>query len=310
MNPSVSVQIWRRLELFIPPLAGLAIIKGLRIQGWGALLAYLVADGGIRGVMEQVGSQVEPTEENEGNGSNQSEESYINPNLASLAGVYQIVHQIPGRIRFKIPSLKTEPAGAEKLAQLVDLDERITRVRVNRDAASVVIYYRPEIGSQLGRLPLESEELIELIQWVCGKEVGEKDGYKHGNSSLKEILEAQEQIATETKSFQEESLISNASADGCNQQPETELIPPDARDCHPLPPKCDENQEQPTDSSLLWTAEKEKQTVQKSTPAQVMVQEPSPSAPEGEKSSPYQRLKASMLTSLLKIMGNLPVSST
>jgi hypothetical protein len=130
-------------------------------------------------LMEQVASGTAITGENDNKVPNQLGGSKLKQELEGSSPGCQVVHQMPGRIRLKIPPLKTEPEWGKKIEQLVNLDERITSVRVNPVAASVVIHYRPEIESKRG-----CEELLELIQWVRGKQGGEKDGCRQLNASL------------------------------------------------------------------------------------------------------------------------------
>lgn len=306
MNSGIYILTWRQLEALIPPLAGLAIIKGLRIQGWGALLAYLVADGGIRGLMKQVDSQGESLAKNEINSSKQSKNPKINPERPNLSWGYQVVHQIPGRIRLKIPSLKTEPQWAQKLEELVNFEDRITKVRVNRNAVSVVIHYRTEIDSKSRKLPLESQELMDLIQWVCGEQLESKDGYRSQNTSLKEILEDGNPIAL--TDISSDSVESNSILDGCSPQQETtEFIETETREINPIQHSPAEYQEMELDLPSPWETENEEPTL---TIPQTISTQPTSAEEDCEESSYFKRLKGSMLTVLLKIMGNLPVSQT
>ena len=54
---------------------------------------------------------------------------------------YQIVHEIPGRIRFRIPRLATDLDYAHRLTVLTQADTKVTDVRVNTAAASVALSY-------------------------------------------------------------------------------------------------------------------------------------------------------------------------
>ncbi|MEH2212100.1 HMA2 domain-containing protein [Nostoc sp.] len=55
---------------------------------------------------------------------------------------YSIVHAIPGRIRFRIPLLARDTEYANQLKLAIESDPRVTNVRVNPKAASIVINYK------------------------------------------------------------------------------------------------------------------------------------------------------------------------
>jgi Cu2+-exporting ATPase len=74
------------------------------------------------------------------------------PNIA-------IVHAIPGRIRFRVPKLKGDSRpNCEHLQKLLEADSTITKIRINRVAASIVIVYKSgaksevEVGQYLANL--------------------------------------------------------------------------------------------------------------------------------------------------------------
>jgi Cu2+-exporting ATPase len=73
---------------------------------------------------------------------------------------YQIVHTVPGRVRFRIPKISKDLEYTQALHGLASLDEKILSVRTKRAAASVVISYIPGL--------LTEEEmfshLVKLIQ--------------------------------------------------------------------------------------------------------------------------------------------------
>lgn len=61
---------------------------------------------------------------------------------------YQIVHAIEGRLRLRISPLGTDAVFAGKLNQLVDATVGVSSVRVNSQAQSIVITYKPNKISQ------------------------------------------------------------------------------------------------------------------------------------------------------------------
>jgi Asp-tRNA(Asn)/Glu-tRNA(Gln) amidotransferase C subunit len=54
---------------------------------------------------------------------------------------YQVVHAIAGRIRMRVPHLRTDPDYGDRLQQLIKSLDAVTDVRVNSANASVVVQY-------------------------------------------------------------------------------------------------------------------------------------------------------------------------
>ena len=53
----------------------------------------------------------------------------------------EIVHAVPGRVRLRVPAVSREQAAADALAAVLQRKDGISRVRVNRACASVVIHH-------------------------------------------------------------------------------------------------------------------------------------------------------------------------
>ena len=73
---------------------------------------------------------------------------------------YSIVHTIPGRIRFRIPLLGRDTEYANQLKLAIESDTRVTNVRINPKAASIVINYKVGVISDNQM----HEHLVNLIQ--------------------------------------------------------------------------------------------------------------------------------------------------
>lgn len=73
---------------------------------------------------------------------------------------YSIVHTIPGRIRFRIPLLARDTEYANQLKLAIESDTRVTNVRINPKAASIVINYKVGVISDNQM----REHLVNLIQ--------------------------------------------------------------------------------------------------------------------------------------------------
>lgn len=65
--------------------------------------------------------------------------------LPLLASDATVVHQTPGRIRLRVPRLRTDEMYAPLLESLLDSMDNITSIRISVSAASVVIGFTPEI---------------------------------------------------------------------------------------------------------------------------------------------------------------------
>lgn len=64
------------------------------------------------------------------------------PTTEQLAKLdYSIAHAIPGRVRFHIPQIASDPQFVKRLETLLQADPTVKSERVNKDAASIVINY-------------------------------------------------------------------------------------------------------------------------------------------------------------------------
>ncbi|MBD2500300.1 hypothetical protein [Anabaena azotica] len=70
---------------------------------------------------------------------------------------YSVVHSIPGRVRFYVPQIATDPAYVQRLQALLQSDPIVTSERINREAASVIITYKP------GKVPKPKDELQSIF---------------------------------------------------------------------------------------------------------------------------------------------------
>jgi Cu2+-exporting ATPase len=55
---------------------------------------------------------------------------------------YSVVHAVTGRVRFRVPLLAKDAEYANRLHRLIQLDTRVTEVRIQRQSASIAISYR------------------------------------------------------------------------------------------------------------------------------------------------------------------------
>jgi hypothetical protein len=76
--------------------------------------------------------------------------------LPSLATEASVVHQTPGRLRIRVPRLKTDETYAPRLQYLLESMDNISSIRINVSAGTVVINFPPEIpelefGQRIGK---------------------------------------------------------------------------------------------------------------------------------------------------------------
>ena len=74
-------------------------------------------------------------------------------------GDISVVHHIPGRIRLSVPELRVDERLASLLQARLQLLNHVRDVRINRNAASVVIVYSTDVS--------ESEFLNALMKSLC-----------------------------------------------------------------------------------------------------------------------------------------------
>ncbi len=148
----------------IPLVAGVAVTGALGVQGVLALPVYFIAANVTRQVIKQLESVSHQEEQKEQGKTENIPDSTIQ--LASVNGhlpkevIYKVVHEIPGRIRFRVPQLADDTDYTRQLTALLEADANVTDIRVNIAAASIAISYNVDaISDEQMRL-----HLINLIQ--------------------------------------------------------------------------------------------------------------------------------------------------
>ncbi|ABA24662.1 hypothetical protein Ava_5065 [Trichormus variabilis ATCC 29413] len=69
--------------------------------------------------------------------------THSQPTEQQIKVAHSVVHAIPGRVRFHVPQVATDPAYVQRLEALLQSDPVVISERINREAASVVIIYKP-----------------------------------------------------------------------------------------------------------------------------------------------------------------------
>jgi Cu2+-exporting ATPase len=95
---------------------------------------------------------------------------------------WQVLHQLPGRIRIRVPQLGANDRHAIQLEAVLAVTPGVTNLRINQAARSVVIQYQPAAAEQL-RIRLR-ELLGELEQITEDGLVSSGKGHKDIESPL------------------------------------------------------------------------------------------------------------------------------
>ncbi|MGG6297060.1 HMA2 domain-containing protein [Leptolyngbya sp. AN02str] len=143
------------IATILPVLTGLFVTSRLQLRGAQALLVNLAIAAMTRQAVQQLKKQAHhsPALTASSNGQVAPEPS------PQTVEDYTIVHSTVGRIRLRIPRLIADAAYAKRLETLLLNDERITGVRLNRVAASLVIQYD---GTDVSELEL-GMRLLEIL---------------------------------------------------------------------------------------------------------------------------------------------------
>lgn len=153
----------KRLQSFIPPILGIAIVRALGIYGWKAIPAYLLVTGLTRSLVEQLDFDLSLVALPTGDSETPTEENVErNEWVEAIALSDVIAHEIPGRVRLHLPRVAEDAAYATRLEQLATAEDDITRVRINPASGSVTLNYRlhrsPQgMRSRIARLLVAAE---------------------------------------------------------------------------------------------------------------------------------------------------------
>lgn len=144
------------IAAILPVLTGLLVTTQLRLRGASALVVNIAIAAVARQVIVQLKKQ--------------ADHSPATPALAAANGTpstapaeeedYTIVHSVPGRIRLRIPRLRTEPAFGQRLEKLLLTQDIVLGVRMNRAASSIAIRYD---GTNLSELEL-GMRLLQILE--------------------------------------------------------------------------------------------------------------------------------------------------
>ena len=135
-----SLDFWKKQSLdLIPLLTGLAVTGRIGIHGLAAIPVWILTADATRRVIKSL----EP--EFLSGGKIKTIPDIDKEDNTQIA--YNVVHTIPGRIRFYVPLIAQSSAYTQRLETLLKAHNQITNVRVNTHASSIVIAYQsPEIS--------------------------------------------------------------------------------------------------------------------------------------------------------------------
>lgn len=146
---------YNEIATILPVLAGLLVTSRLQIRGSQALLVNLAIAAIARQAVVQLKKQAHHAPEIAISSNGQHA-----PAPAQTAEDYTIVHSTHGRIRLRIPRIVSDTAYAQRLEKLLSEDKRVTEVRLNRSAASLVINYD---GNGVSELEL-GMRLLQILE--------------------------------------------------------------------------------------------------------------------------------------------------
>ena len=117
----------------------------------------------------------------------------------------QIAHQVPGRIRMKIPSAKGNPEQLEEYKQTLSLIPGIEQVEVNPDTGSIVLKYDPD----------QHDDFHAGFHQHCNQHHG--NGAAHHRPPTSEIDALANKIEQEAEFLAEHSETARAVVDFCKR---------------------------------------------------------------------------------------------
>jgi hypothetical protein len=150
------------VETILPVVIGLFVTSRFQLRGANALLVNLLVASVVRQVFFQLKQQA-PQLVSESQATPEPEkEAEASDAELNLQG-YAIAHAVPGRVRLRMPQLAIDGDYAQALQEALNADEYVSKVRVNRAAASIAIHYKNQ-GLSEWELGLRLMNIINTIQ--------------------------------------------------------------------------------------------------------------------------------------------------
>jgi hypothetical protein len=145
---------YSEISAILPVLTGLLVTTQLKLRGANALVVNIAIAALTRQVILQVKKPL--------NAESAPSTLASVPDLVQETAEedYTIVHSVPGRIRLRIPRLRTEPSFAKRLEKLLLTQDIVLGVRINQAASSIAIRYD---GTNLSELDL-GIRLLQILE--------------------------------------------------------------------------------------------------------------------------------------------------
>lgn len=148
------------VETILPVVVGLFVTSRFQLRGANALLVNLLVASVVRQVFFQLKQQApQLSAQSQGTPEKEAETPDAEPNLQG----YAIAHAVPGRVRLRMPQLAIDGDYAQALQEGLNGDEYVSKVRINRAAASITIHYKNQ-GLSEWELGLRLMNIINTIQ--------------------------------------------------------------------------------------------------------------------------------------------------
>lgn len=131
------------VKSLLPMIAGMLVTQTLKLRGGWAMLANLIAASITSEALGKLENgcllAIQPQAEI------QDKTIPITPEESSSS--VQVIHAIPGRLRLRITPMLEKPEYAEHLQKLLAQNQIVTKLRINAEAASVLIEYESDRSS-------------------------------------------------------------------------------------------------------------------------------------------------------------------
>jgi Heavy metal associated domain 2 len=198
-----SVDFWKEQGIdLIPLLTGLAITSRLGVTGLASIPICMLTSDVTRRTIESFRQALKaetPENKSEGKSTNRTSQPLVSKvdktstierkslndvvpkadeyKLQTAIVDYNIVHSIPGRIRFNVPRIGKDQAYARRLEEMLNAESYATNVRLKTDAASIAISYQPaslDVSYWVDLIQLASETFPVSVTSVEAKQTDEQ----------------------------------------------------------------------------------------------------------------------------------------
>jgi hypothetical protein len=266
------------------------------MYGWRAVVTYIVASGLTEELLEvlDVGSLVS---------SEAAEEKPLMEPQLDTGGKpldYQIVHQIPGRIRIKMPTVVADPHRREQLQKIPNQEQGIHQIKLNPTTDSVLVTYSPELFSTAG-------EVIQLIQSYLTPEINSEN-----QSDLKPQPEEEDQDHEPVDSAREQGSPRNSenTPEENNGEPaESDIeLSLEEKTASEETTEVNSKRDHAPETNIEMDREEEVDPEAEIAPAVAAIKTATTTQPiDPVPDNPWSRFKSCALNTMLKLMVNIPV---